>query len=175
MAVIQYGEKEITYKIQKKKIKNLYIQIQNGEVIVKVPHRMMENALQEFVQKKAKWIAENLKKEKQKPQEEEITPQKIENLKNTIQMAIQKYTNQLKVYPNKIRIKNIKYAWGSCSSKRNITINLKLAIKEEKVIEYVVLHEMCHLREMNHSKKFWDLVEENMNDYKIYKKKLKDN
>ena len=46
---------------------------------------------------------------------------------------------------------------------------------KEKVIEYVVLHEMCHLREMNHSKKFWDLVEENMKDYKVYKKKLKDN
>lgn len=173
MAVIQYGEKEITYKIQKKKIKNLYIQIQNGEVIVKVPHRMKENDIQEFVQKKAKWIAENLKKEKQKPQEEEITPQKIENLKNTIQMAIQKYTNQLKVYPNKIRIKNIKYAWGSCSSNRNITINAKLANKSKEAIEYVVLHELCHLKEMNHSKKFWDLVEGCMSDYKVYRKELR--
>ena len=173
MAIIQYGEKEITYKIQKKKIKNLYIQIQNGEVIVKVPHRMKENDIQEFVQKKVKWIAENLKKEKQKPQEEEITPQKIENLKNTIQMAIQKYTNQLKVYPNKIRIKNIKYAWGSCSSNRNITINAKLANKSKEAIEYVVLHELCHLKEMNHSKKFWDLVEGCMSDYKVYRKELR--
>ena len=173
MAVIQYGEKEITYKIQKKKIKNLYIQIQNGEVIVKVPHRMKENDIQEFVQKKVKWIAENLKKEKQKPQEEEITPQKIENLKNTIQMAIQKYTNQLKVYPNKIRIKNIKYAWGSCSSNRNITINAKLANKSKEAIEYVVLHELCHLKEMNHSTKFWNLVEYCMSDYKIYRKELR--
>ena len=173
MAVIQYGEKEITYKIQKKKIKNLYIQIQNGEVIVKVPHRMKENDIQEFVQKKVKWIAENLKKEKQKPQEEEITPQKIENLKNTIQMAIQKYTNQLKVYPNKIRIKNIKYAWGSCSSNRNNTINPKLANKSKEAIEYVVLHELCHLKEMNHSEKFWDLVEGCMSDYKVYRKELR--
>ena len=173
MAIIQYGEKEITYKIQKKKIKNLYIQIQNGEVIVKVPHRMKENDIQEFVQKKVKWIAENLKKEKQKPQEEEITPQKIENLKNTIKMAIQKYTNQLKVYPNKIRIKNIKYAWGSCSSNRNITINAKLANKSKEAIEYVVLHELCHLKEMNHSKKFWDLVEGCMSDYKVYRKELR--
>ena len=173
MAIIQYGEKEITYKIQKKKIKNLYIQIQNGEVIVKVPHKMKENAIQEFVQKKAKWIAENLKKEKQKPQEEEITPQKIENLKNTIQMAIQKYTNQLKVYPNKIRIKNIKYAWGSCSSNRNITINAKLANKSKEAIEYVVLHELCHLKEMNHSKKFWEMVEKYMPDYKEAENELK--
>ena len=150
MAVIQYGEKEITYKIQKKKIKNLYIQIQNGEVIVKVPYRMKDNTIQEFVQKKAKWIAENLKKEKQKSQEEEITPQKIEKLK-----------------------KNIKYAWGSCSSNRNITINAKLANKSKEAIEYVVLHELCHLKEMNHSKKFWDLVEGCMSDYKVYRKELR--
>lgn len=172
MAVIQYEEKEITYKIQKKKIKNLYIQIQNGEVIVKAPCKMKDNAIQEFIQKKAKWIAENLKKEKQKSQEE-ITPQKIENLKNIIQIAIQKYTNQLKVYPNKIRIKNIKYAWGSCSSNRNITINAKLANKSKEAIEYVVLHELCHLKEMNHSKKFWDLVEGCMSDYKVYRKELR--
>lgn len=166
-------KKKLPIKFKKKKIKNLYIQIQNGEVIVKVPHRMKENDIQEFVQKKVKWIAENLKKEKQKPQEEEITPQKIENLKNTIQMAIQKYTNQLKVYPNKIRIKNIKYAWGSCSSNRNITINAKLANKSKEAIEYVVLHELCHLKEMNHSKKFWDLVEGCMSDYKVYRKELR--
>lgn len=88
-------------------------------------------------------------------------------------MAIQKYTNQLKVYPNKIRIKNIKYAWGSCSSNRNITINAKLANKSKEAIEYVVLHELCHLKEMNHSKKFWDLVEGCMSDYKVYRKELR--
>ena len=71
-----------------------------------------------------------------------------------------------------LRIKNIKYAWGSCSVNKNITINLKLAIKNEKIVEYVVLHEMCHLLEMNHSKKFWKLVEENIKDYKKLRKEL---
>ena len=75
----------------------------------------------------------------------------------------------LKVMPNKVRIKDIKYAWGSCSSNRNITISKKLAKKEEKVIEYVVLHEMCHLRYMNHSKEFWNLVESYLPEYKTYR------
>ena len=74
--------------------------------------------------------------------------------------------------PNKVRIRNLKYAWGSCSSNRNISINLQLAKKEEKAIEYVVLHEMCHLIYMNHSKKFWDLVEKYMPKYKEYRKTL---
>ena len=51
-------------------------------------------------------------------------------------------------------------------------INLKLALKDERAIEYVVLHEMCHLIHMNHSKSFWDLVEKNMPKYKEYKKLL---
>ena len=74
--------------------------------------------------------------------------------------------------PKKVRIKELKYAWGSCSSNKNISINLKLAIKEEKAVEYVVLHEMCHLIHMNHSKSFWNLVEKNMPKYKEYKKLL---
>ena len=79
----------------------------------------------------------------------------------------------LKEKPNKVRIKDLKYAWGSCSIKRNITINRKLAKKDEKVIEYVVLHEMCHLKYMNHSEKFWNLVKNNMPEYKEYRKMLK--
>ena len=76
------------------------------------------------------------------------------------------------VQPKKVRIRKIKYAWGSCSSNQNITISMQLAKKEEKVIEYVVLHEMCHLVYMNHSKQFWNLLEKYMPEYKIYKNKL---
>ena len=61
---------------------------------------------------------------------------------------------------------------GSCSSKKNITINLNLALKPIECIKYVVLHEMCHLIYMNHSKKFWDLIESKMPEYKQYKKLL---
>ena len=158
----------------KSKIKNMYIHIKEGKVIVKAPIKLKEKYIKEFLNKKSKWIYENVKRYEQKPKKEEKIEQKdIERLKNIIQKSIEKYSKTLQVMPNKVRIKDIKYAWGSCSSKRNITINLKLAIKEEKVIEYVVLHEMCHLREMNHSKKFLDLVEKNMSDYKTYKKMLK--
>lgn len=176
MNEIEYNGEKIPYTMQKSKIKNMYIHIKEGKVIVKAPIRLKEKYIQEFLNKKSKWIYENVKRYEQKPKKEEkIEPEDVERLKGVIEKSIEKYSKTLQVTPNKVRIKDIKYAWGSCSSKRNITINLKLATKEEKVIEYVVLHEMCHLREMNHSKKFWDLVEENMKDYKVYKKKLKDN
>ena len=74
--------------------------------------------------------------------------------------------------PNKITIKKIKYAWGSCSNKKNITINLELIKYSEQAIRYVILHEFCHIKYMNHSKDFWNLVEKYMPDYKQIKKNL---
>ena len=176
MNEIEYNGEKIPYTMQKSKIKNMYIHIKEGKVIVKAPIRLKDKYIQEFINRKSKWIYENVKRYERNPKKEEkIEPEDRERLKRVIQRNIEKYSKTLKVMPSKVRIKDIKYAWGSCSSKKNITINLKLATKEEKTIEYVVLHEMCHLREMNHSKIFWDLVEENMSDYKVYKKKLKNN
>lgn len=67
---------------------------------------------------------------------------------------------------NSVRIKNLNSRWGSCSSKKNLSFNLKLMYFNYKIIDYVLVHELCHLKEMNHSKKFWNLVEEIVPDYK---------
>lgn len=173
MEEIQINGEKIQYKIIKSKIKNLYIHIKNGEVIVKIPTRISKKKAKEFVEKKAKWILEKVKEQqKQIQKEEKIEEQDIQRLAKIVEKQIKKYSEKLQIKPNKVRIRNINYAWGSCSSKKNITINSKLAKKEEKVIEYVVLHEMCHLIHMNHSKEFWKLVENNMPEYKKYKKIL---
>ncbi len=174
MEKIEYNGEKIPYIIIKSKIKNMYIQIKDEKVIVKAPIQLKEKYVKEFVNKKSKWIYEGLKKNKVKSKtEEKIGQKKIERLTRIVEKTINKYSKVLNVKPNKVRIKNIKYAWGSCSSQRNISISMQLARKEEKVIEYVVLHEMCHLIYMNHSKNFWKLVEEYMPEYKEYKKKLK--
>lgn len=173
MEEIQINGEKIQYKIIKSKIKNLYIQIKNGEVTVKIPMRISKNKGREFVEKKAEWILEKVKEQqKQIQKEEKIEEQDIQRLAEIVEKKIKKYSEKLQIKPNKVRIRDINYAWGSCSSKKNITINSKLAKKEEKVIEYVVLHEMCHLIHMNHSKEFWGLVERNMPEYKKYKNNL---
>ena len=171
---LEYKGKVIPYTLVKSKIKNLYIYIKQGKVTVKVPYLLSKKRQQEFVNQKAEWIVKKLEEEKRNTnkKEEKVEEKDIEKLKKVVENSIQKYSKILKVYPNKVRIKDIKYAWGSCSAKKNITINLKLATKDERTIEYVVLHEICHLIEMNHSEKFWKLVEENMKDYKILRKKL---
>lgn len=174
MEKLIYNQKEITYSIIRAKIKNLYIHVKEGKVIVKAPKYLKEKQIKEFVNKKAKWIYEKVNETKaQKKQEEPVTEEELKRLVNVVEKNIKKYSMLLNISPNKVTIKNIKYAWGSCSSKKNISINQKLAKKSEKEIEYVVLHEMSHLIHMNHSKEFWTLVEKYMPDYKIWRKELK--
>jgi len=73
----------------------------------------------------------------------------------------------------KVIIRGQKTRWGSCSARRNLSFNYKLMKYREEVIDYVIIHEMCHLKEMNHSKKFWKLVENLCPDFKSLKKELK--
>ena len=175
MIEIQYEGKDIPYTLQRSRIKNLYIYIRNGKVIVKAPMRLSDKYIEEFLNKKSKWIYENLEKSKEKAKkkkEEKIEKKDVERLQKIVKENIYKYSKILGKSPKKVRIRDLKYAWGSCSSNQNISINLKLANKDERAIEYVVLHEMCHLIHMNHSKSFWNLVEKNMPQYKEYKKLL---
>ena len=112
---------------------------------------------------------------KNETKEREYTKKDIDNLKTKLEYIFPELIKQTNLVPNKIRIRNIKYAWGSCSSNKNITINLKLVDKSEEEIKYVVLHELCHLKYMNHSDKFWNLVEKYMPNYKEIRKQLKNN
>jgi predicted metal-dependent hydrolase len=74
---------------------------------------------------------------------------------------------------SKIIIKGQKTRWGSCSIRKNLSFNYKLMQYRQDVIDYVIIHELCHLREMNHSKRFWALVSGICPDYKSLKKELK--
>ena len=172
----------INYILKRSKIKNIYIQIKEGEVIVKAPYRTSIKYIEQLLSQKQEWIEKNLEKEKNRPSYlnpdgnsdlKPLSKQEILNLRQIVIKSAQKYTDAIKQYPNKITIKDLKYAWGSCTSNRNIAINKKLARMDVKLIEYVVLHEVCHLKHMNHSKEFWALVESQMPDYKKYRKELK--
>ena len=69
----------------------------------------------------------------------------------------------------------MKSAWGSCTSNKNISINKELMYYKKELIDYVIVHELSHLKYMNHSKDFWKCVGDNYKDYKIIRKELKEN
>jgi len=75
---------------------------------------------------------------------------------------------------NRILIRGQKTRWGSCSYKGNLSFNWKLIMAPETVIDYVIIHELAHLKEMNHSKRFWELVAEHCPQWREHKKWLKD-
>ena len=91
-----------------------------------------------------------------------------------VPMAMEIVTRIVGIKPNKYRIRKIKSAWGTCSANKNITINSYLMKYDRNVIQYVVLHEICHLKYMNHSEEFWNMVEKYMKNYKEVRKKLKE-
>ena len=83
------------------------------------------------------------------------------------------FAGQMNVHFNMVRIKNVKTIWGSCSSKKNLNFNLKLFFLPEALIDYVFVHELAHLKHMNHSKAFWSEVEKQIPDYKKRREELK--
>jgi predicted metal-dependent hydrolase len=87
------------------------------------------------------------------------------NLKLALDELVSKYSNILKLYPHKITIRKQKTRWGSCSSQGNVNFNLALIMVPISVLEYVVAHELCHLKHPNHSRDFWELVATIIPDY----------
>lgn len=74
---------------------------------------------------------------------------------------------------NRISIRNQKTRWGSCSSKKNLNFNYRILFLPERMADYIIVHELFHLKEMNHSRKFWNLVAEVVPDYLDIRKELR--
>src|SRR3989344_1749908 len=86
---------------------------------------------------------------------------------------IAQYNKLYQFKVNRITIRNQKSRWGSCSKKGNLNFNYKIVLLPEALVDYVIVHELCHLGEFNHSKKFWKLVSLTIPDYKEVRKRFK--
>ena len=91
-----------------------------------------------------------------------------------VRERLEYYAPRLGVAFNRVAIRDQKSRWGSCSAKQNLNFNWKLIMAPPEVLDYVVIHELCHLIEFNHSPRFWRLVEGQMPEYECWKKWLKE-
>ncbi|NLI59245.1 MAG: M48 family metallopeptidase [Clostridium sp.] len=154
---ISYLGKEFSLKIIKAKE---YIQpkvvIDNDNMVIYINEK--------FIDKDAKENIRNI-----------IKKWLVERFRDVAVDRIKKYSFLIGVNPTKITIREQKTRWGSCSSKGNINLNWKLVMAPMEVIDYVIVHELCHMIEMNHSKNYWNIVSTVMPDYKNHRKWLKEN
>ena len=99
----------------------------------------------------------------------------VSNTRRRVESAVKHWSGKLGLEPKCIRIKDQKRRWGSCSSKGNVNFNWRLSMAPDEILEYVVVHELCHFFHMDHSKAFWTVVARHLPDYKEKRKWLKDN
>lgn len=98
----------------------------------------------------------------------------IKQAKEIIKNRSNEISNKIKLFPTLIKFSNSKGRWGSCSSKSIISYNWRLIMLPPDVIDYVIIHELCHMIEFNHSKKFWELVQAFMPNAKARRVKIKE-
>jgi predicted metal-dependent hydrolase len=173
--------KNIAYKVKlSKKAQNARITMHlNGELIVTIPFFRGENAAQDFLFEKADWVLKNLEKFKNLKDKVILKNDKLTYKKNkekARQIISQRVAYNNKIYNfnfNKIFIRNQRRQWGSCSEKGNLNFNFKLLYLPQHLLDYIVVHELCHLKELNHSKKFWDLVKITTPNHKELRGELK--
>ena len=175
---------QISYQIIRSSRKTMSLEIKaDGSVVVRAPLRLSEAKIQKFVEGKQEWILKNLekiqKRDAQKENVQKLSALERQHLQNKACVVIPRrvayYAEKLGVSYGKITLRQQKTRWGSCSSEKNLNFNWKLILAPPEVLDYVVIHELCHLKEMNHSKAFWDEVGKVMPEYETYKLWLKEN
>ena len=92
-----------------------------------------------------------------------------------IHEALELHTIGMGLHPNKVSLRDQKTKWGACTSRGTVTFNWRLVMAPPEVLEYVVIHELAHLQELNHSSRFWDIVESHCPQHKVHKKWLREN
>ena len=165
--------------------KTLAVQIRaDGTVIARAPLRMPKDRILCFLSEKASWI----RMQQGKMQEREKMRQQArihldaaqekelrERAKSVLAQRTAYFARQIGVTYGKITVRDQKTRWGSCSQTGNLNFNFRLILAPLEVLDYVVVHELCHRRQMNHSTQFWQEVAQVLPDYRKRKAWLTEN
>ena len=165
--------------------KTVAIQVNSDlSVTVRAPRSASEKDIEEILKRKEAWISKHIEKIKKTKERleaeptEKLTREKVialaEEALKVIPARVEYFAKVIGVTYGKITIRNQKTRWGSCSSKGNLNFNCLLMLAPPEVLDYVVVHELCHRKQMNHSKAFWSEVEKVLPDYKEARKWLKE-
>ncbi len=154
-----------------------------GEVKVTAPRLVPEFVVRRFVASREEWISRKVAEFKSRP----VAPKRIQwgtgkrreylaHKKAAYALAVEKVRHVAEKYGvqfGTITIRNQKTRWGSCTRKGNLSFSYRIVFLPEELQNYLVVHEVCHIREFNHSKAFWELVAQEVPKYTELRKRLK--
>jgi len=151
----------------------------DGNVIATVPRNFNLIFLEKFIAEKTVWIKKKVDIFLKAPawlfkgsSKKDYKKHKADAL-ILINERIEFFNKFYNLKFNRICIKNQKTRWGSCSKRGNLNFNYRIIFLPTEIRDYIVVHELCHLKELNHSRNFWNLVGKMFPDYKQIRKKLK--
>ncbi|WP_457560930.1 M48 family metallopeptidase [Caminibacter sp.] len=159
--------KNLDVIVKRKPIKHIYLRVKNAKIEVSCNQFVSDDFIKSFVLKHYDKLLKRLKPKKEK----EFY---IKNAPEVILPLVEKYSKLMNLYPSKISFRFKSTSFGTCTAKNHIIFNYYLLDYPLEAIEYVVVHELAHIKHKNHQKEFWSLVEKYYPGYKKAEKLLKE-
>lgn len=174
---VTLDDRDVAYEIKRfARQRRINIHVRGGALLVTAPPRVTERGIEQAIERNKQWILTHTK-EKKLLKNVTIEPSTVRYAKKALHQyvseALMRYNSYYGFTYGRISIRSQKSRWGSCSSSGNISFNIELWCLAPDIRDYVIVHELCHIRELNHSTAFWDLVGQTIPDYKERRRTLK--
>jgi predicted metal-dependent hydrolase len=177
---VTHTVEDIDYRLERSRRRTTALHVtRDGTVVAKAPRWVPGFWIERFVRKHAGWIQKTrLRLQREATQQPKAyTLEEREGLRRTAEKQIgdilPAWALKMNVQPKGFSVSFAGHRWGSCSAKGNLRFTARLARMPLELLEYVVVHELAHLREMNHSPRFWQIVAEALPDYKTLRLRLR--
>ena len=174
---IERNGQTITYTVRiSKRAKRVRLTIYSTGLTVTIPKLSALPRAEKFIQEKGAWVISKLKSKANSPTPLSTAGSYKTHKNIALQIVKERLEHFNAIYNfeyKKITIRNQKTRWGSCSRKGNLNFSYKIALIPPKLADYIIVHELCHIKEFNHSKNFWELVAQTVPNYMECRKRLK--
>ncbi len=181
MAIIELEDKVVSYILRvSKRAKRMRLAVYHGGAfIVTAPRFVDKSLIEKVLLKRANWIIKKIEYFKKFAKVKSAPSTRLhyeENCKKSLEFVRERVEHWNQFYGfkyQKITVRNQKTRWGSCSKNGNLSFNYKIAFLPIVLADYIIVHELCHLKAFNHSQSFWNLVLQTTPQYKEIRKELK--
>ena len=168
----------LEYRLIRSSRKTLCLQWKNNELVVRAPRKTSEKVIADFVERHRDWVERRLKKRDAEGDLPRFTEAEMAALyrraREELPRRVAYFAPLVGVTYGRVTVRCQKSRWGSCSSKGNLNFNCLLMLTPPDVVDYLVVHELCHRKEMNHSARFYQQVERVLPGYRVSQKWLKE-